>query len=406
MSSSMKLTGVGACEGVAVGPAFVYVPGELRPERERIHEGAVEMELKRFRTAVEVVVRKLSEISEKLQVAGSEEEAAIFGAHVEIADDSELISGVEERVRSLECPEVPVLAVGAEFAEVISAMQDEYLAARADDVRGVAHQIASELMRGTAAGLEALEIRSIVLTRNLAPSDTAGIPRGMVLGFVTAEGSRTSHVSIMARSKGIPAVVGVGPDLEKALGARMISMDGGAGYVVADPDADTVAEFESMSEAAATEKEALEVYKHVEARTREGRRIEVSANLGSVSEAQDALSWGAKVAGALARGSRSRVGRDRAIPLRELYGSDLPRLQSRHRRGSSPKTDGNHPCCGPGFLCSGSQTRAYGYDRPGLPRCRYRPAWQDPAESALPSGQSQGPRSRIRRDQRRQLCAG
>jgi phosphoenolpyruvate-protein phosphotransferase (PTS system enzyme I) len=157
----MKLTGVGASEGVAVGPAFVHVPGELRPERESIPEGAVDRELKRFRTAVEAVVRKLSEISEKLQVAGSEEEATIFGAHVEIAEDPELNSGVEERVRSLESPEAAVLAVGAEFAEVISAMEDEYLAARADDVRDVAHQFASELMRGTAARLEALEMLPI-----------------------------------------------------------------------------------------------------------------------------------------------------------------------------------------------------------------------------------------------------
>jgi phosphoenolpyruvate-protein kinase (PTS system EI component) len=80
MSSSIKLTGVGASEGVAVGPAFAYVPSELRPERERIPEGAVEKELKRFRTAVEAVVRNLSEISEKLQ-----------------AEDPELISMVEKR---------------------------------------------------------------------------------------------------------------------------------------------------------------------------------------------------------------------------------------------------------------------------------------------------------------------
>src|SRR3712207_3161178 len=100
---------------------------------------------------------------------------------------------------------------------MFAAMDDEYMAARADDVRDVASQIAAELMGGNAGGLEALDEPSVVLARNLAPSDTARIPKGMALGFVVAEGSKTSHVSIMARSMGIPAVVGVGGEaLEEA----------------------------------------------------------------------------------------------------------------------------------------------------------------------------------------------
>jgi phosphoenolpyruvate-protein phosphotransferase (PTS system enzyme I) len=119
----------------------------------------------------------------------------------------------------------------------------------------------------------------------------------MALEFVTAEGSRTSHVSIMARSMGIPAVVGVGRALEEALNANTVAVDGNAGYAVTDPDADTVAEFERLSETQAEEKAALDEYRHVEARTSDGRRIEVAANLGSASEAQDALEWGAEGVG-------------------------------------------------------------------------------------------------------------
>jgi phosphotransferase system enzyme I (PtsI) len=100
-----------------------------------------------------------------------------------------------------------VLAVGEEYAAEFAAMDDEYLSARADDVRDVAGQISAELTGRGPAALEALTTPSVVLARSLAPSDTARIPKGMALGFVTAEGSRTSHVSIMARSMGIPAVV-------------------------------------------------------------------------------------------------------------------------------------------------------------------------------------------------------
>jgi phosphotransferase system enzyme I (PtsI) len=138
---------------------------------------------------------------------------------------------------------------------------------------------------------------SVVLARSLAPSDTARIPKGMALGFVTAEGSRTSHVSIMARSMGIPAVVGVGPALEEALNASTVAVDGAQGYAVTDPDEATVAKFEKISEGLAAERAVLDQYRHVEARTRDGRRIEVAANLGSASEAEDALEWGAEGVG-------------------------------------------------------------------------------------------------------------
>jgi phosphotransferase system enzyme I (PtsI) len=298
LGETVKLAGVGASEGVAVGPAFVHIGGELEPERKSIPEDSVEEELGRFRRAVETVARQLSETAEGLRESGSEEEAGIFEFHAEIAEDPELSSGVEERVRNLTSPEAAVLAVGEEYASEFAAMEDEYLRARADDVRDVASQIAADLMGRGAQGLESLEVPSVIVARSLAPSDTARVPKGMSLGFVTAEGSRTSHVSIMARSMGIPAVVGVGvAALEAALGAQTVAVDGGEGFVITDPDPDTVAEFEAKSERMVAETEVLEEYKHLEARTRDGRRIEVSANLGSASEAEVALSRGAEGVG-------------------------------------------------------------------------------------------------------------
>jgi phosphoenolpyruvate-protein phosphotransferase len=297
MADYVRLNGVAASEGVAVGPAFVHVPRELKPERETISKDAVEEELGRFHSAVETVMRKLSETAERLREGGSESEARIFEAHVEMAEDPEFHSEVEERVRNLESPEAAVISVGEEFAGMFAAMEDEYLSARADDVRDVASQIATELMGGGATGLETLAEPSVILAVNLAPSDTARIPKGMGLGFLISEGSRTSHVSIMARSMGIPAVVGVGAALEKALGAKVVALDGVEGYAIADPDPDTISAFEVKQRNAAAEAALLEEYKHVEARTSGGRRVEVSANIGSAEEAEDALSWGAEGVG-------------------------------------------------------------------------------------------------------------
>jgi phosphoenolpyruvate-protein phosphotransferase len=293
----VKLSGVGASEGVAVGPAFVPQTGGPEPERIRIDEGEVEVELQRFRDAVEVVVGKISETADKLRESGNEDEAGIFDFHAEMAEDPELASAVDERVKNLESPEAAVLAAGEEYAAEFAAMEDEYLSARADDVRDVTRQISAELMGQAASGFEAMHRPSIVLARSLAPSDTARIQKGMALAFVTAEGSRTSHVSIMARSMGIPAVVGVGDALSEALDAETVAVDGTEGSAITDPDRETVARFEEMSQALAEERAALDQYRHKEARTADGRRIEVAANLGSASEAEDALEWGAEGVG-------------------------------------------------------------------------------------------------------------
>ena len=138
---------------------------------------------------------------------------------------------------------------------------------------------------------------SVILPYNLASSDTTRIPKGMSLGFFTFWESKTSHISIIARSMGIPAVVGVGAALDGALDAKTVAVDGGEGYAILDPDPYTVAEFEARGEKASEERAALDEYRHVEARTRAGRRIEVAANLGSASEAEEALSWGAEGVG-------------------------------------------------------------------------------------------------------------
>jgi phosphoenolpyruvate-protein phosphotransferase (PTS system enzyme I) len=293
----VKLNGVAASEGVTLGPAFVHVTSAPKPERETLPREAVEEELTRFRNAVEAVVRELSETAERLREGGSESEAGIFEAHAEMAEDPEFQSEVEERVRGLESPEAAVLAVGEEYAGIFAAMEDEYLAARADDVRDVATQIATELMGGKKVGLETLTEPSVIVALNLTPSDTARIPKGMALGFVISEGSRTSHVSIMARSFGIPAVVGVGGALEDALGAKVVAVDGTEGYAVANPDAATISHFEEKQRNLAAGAALLEEYKHIEARTKDGRRIEVAANIGSAEEAEDALAWGAEGVG-------------------------------------------------------------------------------------------------------------
>lgn len=303
---AVRIEGVSASAGVAVGPVYIHDPGEPRPRRQTIHSSEAEAELARFLRAVETVVARLSRTRDELEVADSSEEASIFDAHIELASDPELAEGVEQRVRRLQSPESAVLKVGEEYAGMFAAMDDEYLAARADDVRDVVAQISVEISAdatGNAAqsGLESLAEPSVILARSLAPSDTARIPRGMALGFVTAEGSRTSHVSIMARSMGVAAIVGVAESLTRQLEHEpppsLAAIDGTEGYAILDPGPETIREFEAREEEQAAARTALESYRHAEARTRSGHRIGIYANLGSATEARAAAESGAEGVG-------------------------------------------------------------------------------------------------------------
>lgn len=292
----MKLTGVPAAPGLAIGPVFVFAPAEASPSRQRIEDPEVEREISVFGETVARVAERLKEDAVRLREEGREDAAGVLEAHAELAEDPELAEAVEEKVRDLASAEAAVLESGEEFAEMFAAMDDDYMRARAEDVRDVSRQIAARIS-GRSQGLEGLEEPSIIFAETLAPSETARLPKGMALGFVTAAGSRTSHVAIMARAAGIPAVVGAGDALKSALDARIAAVDGDAGAALIDPDQETLKEFRERMAAAKQEEADLERLRDAEVHTRDGRRIEVFANLGSDAEAEAAVEAGAEGVG-------------------------------------------------------------------------------------------------------------
>src|SRR5215217_4993096 len=154
MVKASKLVGVGASEGVVEGPVFAYDPDEVEPEHKTIPDKRVEEELGRFRQAIENVARSLTETAERLSASGRREDAAILEFHVGLVEDPELASEVEERVRNLESPEDAILAVGHKYATAFEAMDEESMNARADDVRDIALQMATELRVSSDAAVE------------------------------------------------------------------------------------------------------------------------------------------------------------------------------------------------------------------------------------------------------------
>lgn len=289
----MKLFGIGAAPGIAVGPAFFYAAPETLVQRSALASSGTEAELERFTAAVERAAARLETDSARLTAEGQDEAGSILEAHIELVRDEELREGVARRIHEQGISAAAaVLETAEEYAALLSGTGDEYLAARAADVRDVAGQIVQELL-GESAQLEHLETPSVILAENLAPSQTARIPKGMALGFVTAGGSAASHVSIMARSLGVPTIVGVGATLKDASSASVVAVDGAAGYAITDPTPDTLKEFQKRATTLSAERATLESFKHIEARTKKGRHIKVLANLGSDAETAAALQWGA-----------------------------------------------------------------------------------------------------------------
>ncbi len=287
-----ELVGVAASEGVAVGPAFVYLPHEPQPRRTHIAAGEVEAETLRFRRAVEAVCAMLERRSDDDDAAAATA-ADIMAALRDVAQDPEFLEAVEARIAAQEDPVAAVLAVGRELAERFTHIDDAYFRARAEDVRGVARQVANVLLGRDGSDLAALAEPAILVAGHLSALDLARLPLRLLRGLVTSEGGPTSHIAILARSFGFPAVVGVKAEEAVLRAARTVAVDGGRGVAVVNPDPAVAAAYAARLEKAEEERRALAAFTHVVPKTRDGRVIEVAANLGSEAEIDGALGFGA-----------------------------------------------------------------------------------------------------------------
>ncbi len=283
------VAGVPASEGVVVGPAFIYLPTRADPVPRQIPSGEIEGEIGRFRDAVATVAALLEQAARD---AGQGAEAQVFTALQELAQDLELIEPIERQIASGQDAASSTMSAGRALAESFARIDDAYFRARADDVRGIARQI-SEILLGTNENdLAALSAPSVLVAAELSAMDIARLPVRYLAGLVTTEGGTTSHVAIIARSLGIPAVVGVQTPQAELRQARRVALDGSTGVVVLNPADEIVRDFERRRAESVARARDTERFIHVEPRYA-GVAIEVAANIGSPDEADAALAQGA-----------------------------------------------------------------------------------------------------------------
>ncbi|MBZ9759337.1 phosphoenolpyruvate--protein phosphotransferase [Mesorhizobium sp. CA8] len=286
-----KLQGVAASEGVAIGPAFAHFPPEIEGPGRRLQADEIEDELKRFRGAVASVQSRMDRtLAESNLSAG---DRGIVAALRDIAADDSLTGEVERLIKGGDDAVSAVIAAAATIAADFSAVDDPYLNARADDVHAVGRQICLALLGQDEVSLETIPQGAILIADDIGAWDLARAPLKRIGGVVCGHGGATSHIAIIARSHGIPAVLGLGDKINELRTAREVAIDGNAGHVIVDPDETARADFTRRLEAAAQERAGLKVFKNVTPTRADGTVIEVAANIGSLEEIEAAQEAGA-----------------------------------------------------------------------------------------------------------------
>ncbi len=293
-----RLEGIAASRGIAIGPTFLYRQVNLDFERRKVDDPQAEWE--RFESAAEQAKEQLREIESQTEESVGSDEAALFEAHRMMLEDPDLLEQIhqtikEERINA----EAAIRDASESYARMMEALDSEYMKARAADVRDVANRVLRILLGKAESPSEGLTEPSIILARDLAPSDTALMDKSLVLGFCTAEGGPTSHTAILARGLGIPAIVGAELEiLAIAEGTRLV-LDGVEGTLIVEPDEETVAEYEGQQQTMSDILEGAREKAGEPAITEEGYRVEVVANIGNVTGAEAALENGAEGVGLL-----------------------------------------------------------------------------------------------------------
>ncbi len=300
MTSAVRLIGVAGAPGIAVGPAWRFDAAEpvLQPPSREVPD---QRPADAISAAAAETARQLDALAGRLRDLGREPESEIFDAQSMMALDPGLLDDAIRRAGEAGDPAEAVQAAATAAAEMLASLDDEILSARAADVRDVGARIC-RVLRGEVLHLPA--VPSIAVCDDLPPSVTAEIPPGFLLGIALAGGSRTAHAVILARSLGIPAIVGI-DGLIAAVDGRSapsdrpvtIAMDGERGEVVVDPDARATTKFREREADLAVRRASAAGLRDRPAATADGERILLVANIGTPDDAPRAIAAGAEGVG-------------------------------------------------------------------------------------------------------------
>ena len=273
--------------GIAIGKISVYKKDEQLVKRVKIEDADAEME--RYTTARNIAAAQLQKLYDKALKEVGEANAAIFEVHQMMLEDEDYNESVENIIHSqMVNAEYAVASTADNFAQMFEAMDDDYMRGRAADVRDISERVITVLAGGAGSGLDSDE-PVIIAADDLAPSETVQLDKDKVLSFVTAHGSENSHTAILARTMGIPALIGTGIDLDETVDGKLGIVDGTNGVVYVDPDAELLEEMKKKQQEEQEKKRLLQTLKGKENITLDGQKVMLYANVGNIKDLGIAL---------------------------------------------------------------------------------------------------------------------
>ena len=292
-----KLTGIAASDGVAIAKAFLVEEPDLSFEISKSNDSQQEKE--RLAKAIadsKVEIEKIKAVASK---ALSEEEAQVFDAHLMVLEDPELQQAYTQKIDDETLNAESAVRQTADFyIEIFKGMEDNpYMQERAADIKDVTDRLVAHLLGVKIPDLSTIDEEVVVVAYDLTPSDTAQLNRQFVKGFATDIGGRTSHSAIMSRSLEIAAVVGTGNVSKEINDGDTVIVDGLNGDVIVNPDDATIAEYEKIAADFLARKAEWEKLKDAETLTKDGKRFEIAANIGTPKDLEGVHANGAEAIG-------------------------------------------------------------------------------------------------------------
>ncbi|MDE6974914.1 MAG: phosphoenolpyruvate--protein phosphotransferase [Lachnospiraceae bacterium] len=278
----LKLSGKSVYKGIVLGPVVVLKKNDQQVTRVKIADA--DAELARLEAAGEKSKEQLQDLYEKALKEVGEASAAIFEVHQMMLEDEDYLDAIHNMIRTeMINAEYAAAVTGDNFSEMFANMDDDYMKARAADVKDISNRLIKNLMGEEDIDFSSME-PSVILADDLTPSETVQMDKKKILAFVTVHGSTNSHTSILARMMNIPALIGVPVDLEEIRSGTQVVVDGFSGEVVFDPSEEVCASARERMEEEKEKLTLLQTLKGKENITLDGKTINIYANIGSVSD--------------------------------------------------------------------------------------------------------------------------
>ena len=268
--------------GIAIGRIKVYNKSEQQVKR--VHIDDTEHEKKRYYAAVDKAAMQLQELYDKAVKEVGEANAAIFEMHQIMLTDDDYKESVENIIDSQHVnAEYAVAQTGDNYAAMFAAMEDEYMRGRSADVKDISERLINVLSGFNASSMVSDE-PVIIVAEDLAPSETVQLDKDKILSFVSVKGSVNSHTAILARTMGIPALIGTPVIPDNDIDGKMGIVDGNSGCLYVDPDNEKLGYYRKKQDEQLKQKELLQLLKGREDITIDGRKIKLYANIGNVKD--------------------------------------------------------------------------------------------------------------------------